>query len=225
MNIDYQKHPLPKRLRHHTSPNLYLPIDELKLASDFYPPVYSSIDWKEHFADGKPPNVLDVGCGKGSLLLNYSSNYPDENILGVELRPGPVNWLEKIIQSEQIDNCSVIWYSVVNGLSFIEDNSIAKIIYLFPDPWTKRKHQKRRAFDMDFLKECWRVLRQNGLLFLATDIIKVDVYQKKILKEHNGYSLKVMDNGEEWELPVSNKEKFCREYNVPFFRTICQKKI
>ena len=223
MGIDFSKYPWPKRLRHHTSSNLYLPLCELKTKPKNYPPLYEQIDWGKLFLNGHEPDMLDIGCGKGAFLFKYALKYPDKNILGIELRKEPVNWISQIIEGEKIANCAVSWYSVANGLPFINEISIERIFYLFPDPWHKRKHHKRSVFNMDFLEEVYRVLTNDGIMYLATDVPEVDDYHKAVLSEFKKFEYKFIDEYEEWDLPVTNKEEFCIKKNIPYTRIICRK--
>lgn len=210
-------------MRHHTSPNLYLPASELRTLPEYYPPLFESIDWAEHFSNGKPPAQLDVGCGKGAFLLETSFLNPDINVLGIELRISPVKWLTCVIEGEQIGNCSVLWYSVVNGLHFIDDSSIDNIYYLFPDPWPKRKHYKRRAFQSFLVNEYHRILKPGGTLWLATDVPEVDFHHREVLKDITGFNVIETTRECGWDLPVTNKERFCFLKDIPVFRLRCVK--
>ena len=224
MPIDFNKYPQQSRMRHHTGSNLYFRADELKEKVDYYPPLYDKINWSDVFQNIAKPSLLDVGCGKGAFLIEFAQNNPDQNILGIEVRKPIVEWLQLIIKSENIVNCGVIWYSIVNGLKFVESNSINKIFYLFPDPWHKRKHHKRRAFTTDLLDEFQRILTNDGCLYLATDVKKVDIEHQKTLNRHNGFDFRVVNEESEWNLPITNKEKFCRTNNIDFFRIIAKKR-
>lgn len=221
--IDFEKYPLPKRMRHHTSPNVYLPASELKVLPNGYPPLIEKADWQEHYANGKAPNALDIGCGRGKFLLELSLLNPSSNYLGIEVRPMPVEWIKGVIAGENLPNVSVIRYSVVNGLNFIEDSSISESFYLFPDPWPKTKHLKRRAFNLFFLEEIFRVTSNGGKLMLATDLEEVHQYHLETLEEFSKFNIKVVENDSEWEYPVTNKEDFCRKVGIPFYRIICTK--
>lgn len=223
MKIDSDKYPLPNRLRHHTSANVYLPLSQLKSKPDYYPPLLTALYWKKIFANGQAPDILDIGCGKGKLLLDISELHLDKNVLGIEVRKNVVDWLKSVIDGEQIPNCNVIWYSVVNGLPFIENNSIEQIYYLFPDPWPKKKHLKRRALNINFLAECFRILKSGGLLFLATDVHEVHEYHKEQLNIFSKFDVQTINHDNNWELPPTNKETFCRHHNIEFFRLICKK--
>ena len=54
-------------------------------------------------------------------------------------------------------------------ISALKNNSIAKIFILFPDPWPKKKHYKRRFIQFDILENLYRVLINNGELRISTD--------------------------------------------------------
>jgi len=221
--LDLSKYPLPKRMRHHTSPNVYLPASELNHLPDGYPELIEKIDWSEHFANALPPDILDIGCGRGKFLLELAFNNPSENHLGIEVRPLPAEWLKNVISGESFSNVSVIRYSVVNGLPFISDNSISKVFYLFPDPWQKKKHIKRRAFNLNFVQEIYRILKNGDALYLATDVLEIDEYHKEVLKEFGKFNCEVVETDENWKFPITNKEDFCRKMNISFYRIICRK--
>lgn len=162
--IDYTKYPLP-RIRHHANPVLYFPLKQHKGNNFLYPPVYNKLDWSEIFADGKPPAMLDIGCGLGRFLIEMSLIHKDINILGFEVRQSAVEWIESVTSGEKLPNVKALWYSAVNGLPFIRSGSIEKVFYFFPDPWVKKRHYKRRAFSVELLAEIHRVLKSGGQLF------------------------------------------------------------
>lgn len=222
--IDFNKYPQPKkRIRHHTSPNVYLPAAELKVLPDGYPPLIDTIEWKDIFANGGKPNILDIGCGRGMFLMNYSVENPNDNIMGIEVRPTPVEWIKTVIDGEQIPNCGILRYSVANGIHFIDSNSIDKVFYLFPDPWPKTKHHKRRAFNQSFLEEVYRVLKPGAELYLATDVEVVHIHHLEELEIFTKFNIHLVENDSEWQLPITNKERFCREVGIHFDRIIAKK--
>ncbi|MES2766722.1 MAG: tRNA (guanosine(46)-N7)-methyltransferase TrmB [Bacteroidota bacterium] len=223
MPIDFTKYPLP-RMRHHTSPNFYLPLSELKKRPRYYPDITETLDWKEVFKNGNPPDTLDIGCGRGRFLLEYAAEFPFKNILGMEVRNGGTDWIKTVIEGENLGNAAVLWYSVVNGMHFIDDNSIGEIVYFFPDPWPKTRHHKRRAFQEAFLKECHRVLKPDGIFYLMTDVPEVDEYQQEVLKEFDGFEFHY-DDKNEWPFPFkTDQESFCLRKDIPYVRLICRKK-
>lgn len=226
MTIDYSKYPFDIRIRHHVSPNLYFPFNQQNVKRvENYPPLIDNINWSDYFANAKRPNVLDIGCGMGKFLLDYSLENNDDNILGLELRKTPVNWIESVIKGERLANVSVLWYSVANRIDFIESNSIDKIFYFFPDPWFKEKHKKRRAFKLDFILDCYRVLKPGGVFYLQTDIEDVNYFQINLLKEFNSNEEKFdLFEPSDWDLPITDKESHCIRKGFKYWR-FCAKKL
>lgn len=221
-SINYTKYPLP-RIRHHAKSGLYFPLRQQKGNRFYYHPVIKNIDWSEAFSNGKPPILLDIGCGIGKFLVETAITEHDKNILGFEIRKGAVEWTEGVIKGEKISNARAIWYSAVNGFPFIETGSIEKVFYFFPDPWIKKRHYKRRAFSVTLLKEIHRVLKPNGKLYLMTDVTEVDAYQQEVINESGLFDFKYIDEGE-WDLKVkTNHEEFCLEKEISFIKMVCEK--
>lgn len=216
--INWDKHPLPDRYRHHVSPNMYLPLKDLKITPDGYPPVPKKLDWDERYNNGEPPKYLDIGCGFGRHLMEFANSFTDDNVLGIEIRKQCTDYISSVIQKEELGNCSIIQYSVVNGLQFIDDNSIKKVFYFFPDPWFKKRHQKRRAFDLDFLNNVYRVLEKGGELLLQTDILDVHEYHKNILDEYGKFSYTEYDHNTKWDLPRTVKQTECDNKGFDYYK-------
>lgn len=215
--IVWEKYPLPDRFRHHLSANNYFPRKELQVEPFNYPPLQEKIDWSKHYANGKPPQYIDIGCGFGWFAMDYSLQI-DGNVLGIEVRQKAAEYAESVIKSENLGNCSILWYSVVNGMDFLEAGSVKKIFYFFPDPWFKKKHHKRRAYDVEFLEFCYRALENGGELLLQTDIIEVQKYHLDVLKEFGKFDFQTLSLEETWDYPTTNKEKDCIKYEFEYYR-------
>lgn len=207
-------------MRHHTAPNLYLPVNTGAFQPEYYPPSPQTLPWETLFADGNPPAALDIGCGRGAFLIEFAGEHATTNIFGIEVRKHAVDWINTIIDGENVGNAAALWYSVVNGLPFIESGTITAVFYFFPDPWIKKKHFKRRAFTVQFLDELHRVLAEGGKLYLMTDVPEVEEYQREILVEHGGFSI---EHSIDWNLPQTDQERFCLKKNIPYRRAICEK--
>jgi tRNA (guanine-N7-)-methyltransferase len=217
VKIDYTRYPLP-RIRRHANPVLYFPAARLKGGQLNYPyPHKIKLQWSSVFGNSKPPDYIDIGSGIGKFLIEMAMNYPDKNILGFEIRKAAVEWTNNVLGSERILNGKVLWYSVVNGFDFICDASVEKIFYLFPDPWFKKRHKKRRAFSIELLEEFYRILKSGGMLYTATDIDELDTYHTEITEKHEKF--KVYEG--EWDICVRTpQEEFCIRKNISYKRRI-----
>lgn len=217
--VDFTKYPLP-RIRHHTNPNFYLPYKSFKIKPKNYPLLVKEIDWKKVFLNGNLPSSLDVGCGLGKFLIEFASQNKNKNILGFEVRQKAVEWINNVIDSENIPNASALWYSVANGIKFITDESIEKIFYFFPDPWIKKRHHKRRALTLQLIDEFHRVLKPKGKVYTMTDVSELDKIQVELFLNQKKFKQKLTDESK-WKLNVrSNQEEFCLNKKIQIIRRI-----
>lgn len=115
------------------------------------------------------PVALEVGFGHGETLLHEAQTCPQHNVLGIEVyRPALFSVLNKAAQLG-LDNLRVVSGDAAILLPRFPDDCLLKIRILFPDPWPKRRHHKRRLLQNRFMSECARCLAPGGALHLATD--------------------------------------------------------
>ena len=115
-------------------------------------------------------NILDIGSGSGENALFLSDTYPDSKIITCELfYDGNVN-LVKQIKKNKITNISLFHGNVLEFLDHVEPLlTFNEIWILFPDPWPKIRHHKRRLISNFFLEKIYKYLRHSGKLMIATD--------------------------------------------------------
>ena len=116
------------------------------------------------------PCTLEIGFGNGENLVALAAAHPERNYLGVEVhRPG-VGRLLLAVEERQLANVRVICQDAVEVLERrIAAGSLAEILILFPDPWPKKRHHKRRLVQAPFVALLERALAPGGVLRLATD--------------------------------------------------------
>ncbi|HVP32539.1 MAG TPA: tRNA (guanosine(46)-N7)-methyltransferase TrmB [Steroidobacteraceae bacterium] len=116
------------------------------------------------------PCTLEIGFGNGENLVALAHAHPERNYLGVEVhRPG-VGRLLLAVEERQLANVRVICQDAVEVLERrIAPASLAEILILFPDPWPKKRHHKRRLIQAPFVALLERALAPGGVLRLATD--------------------------------------------------------
>ena len=114
--------------------------------------------------------VLEIGFGMGDSLLEMATVAPSLNFLGIEVhRPGIGKLLHGIARAK-LKNLKVINHDAKEVLlNCVRDGSISKIQIFFPDPWHKKRHNKRRLIQDDFIGLLASKLKPNGQLHLATD--------------------------------------------------------
>ncbi len=226
--IDWTKYPMP-RVRHHVNSQAYLPASQHHKLPIWYPPVRDSVEWGSWFANGKPPDVLDIGCGRGAFMLRHALAYPHLNILGLEVRQTLTTWIDGVIRGENIGNAHAEWYSMANGLDWIATGSVQYAVYLFPDPWPKNRHHKRRAFNGEFLKHLHRVLVPDGRIWLASDRQEVVDHQNEILSASELFNVvhpqENVDPGDAWPFPfTTDQQMFCDDKGIPYVQYYAQRR-
>jgi tRNA (guanine-N7-)-methyltransferase len=114
--------------------------------------------------------VAEVGFGNGDNLLSLATARPADDFLGIEVhRPG-VGRLLLQLEERGLGNVRVVCRDAVEVLERDLDGScLDEILILFPDPWPKKRHHKRRLIQPPFVTLLAERLRDGGALRLATD--------------------------------------------------------
>ncbi|TSA31112.1 MAG: tRNA (guanosine(46)-N7)-methyltransferase TrmB [Verrucomicrobiaceae bacterium] len=121
-------------------------------------------------APGAPPLEVDFGCHRGAFLTGMASAFPSRNFLGIEKQSARVEICNKRFVRLGLANAFAIRGEGGQALKeFLPDASASILHVSFPDPWPKRRHERRRVVTSGFLAEAARVLRPGGVLRLMTD--------------------------------------------------------
>ncbi len=119
--------------------------------------------------DQSGPVTLEIGFGRGEVLLQEASEHPQHNVLGIEVHPPSLMCVMREAQRLELRNIRVAQGDASLLLPRFETASLQQIRILFPDPWPKKRHRKRRLLQDDFLRECARCVAPQGVLHVATD--------------------------------------------------------
>jgi len=114
--------------------------------------------------------ILEIGSGKGRFLINTALERPDVNIIGIEKSLHYHRVIKERIAKRGITNIRLINHDaflVVRDM--LPDASLSEIHIYFPDPWPRKKEQKRRIIRPEVLKEFRRVLKDGGVGIYVTD--------------------------------------------------------
>lgn len=126
------------------------------------------VNLAELFGDHRPV-VLEIGFGNGDLLANLAQHYPYLGFIGAEVhRPG-VGHLLNLVHDRQLTNVRVFNDDVMDLLSSLPPASLQAVHLYYPDPWPKKKHNKRRLVSPEWLAKIQQRLKPGGLIHMATD--------------------------------------------------------
>jgi tRNA (guanine-N7-)-methyltransferase len=112
---------------------------------------------------------LEIGFGGGEHLVWQAKAHPDVGFLGCEPFEDGVIKLLSAIASEGLTNVRVLAGDARPLLRMLPQGGVGRAFILFPDPWPKKRHHKRRLVSAATLDEIARILRPGGELRMATD--------------------------------------------------------
>ncbi|MGK2899295.1 MAG: tRNA (guanosine(46)-N7)-methyltransferase TrmB [Burkholderiaceae bacterium] len=116
------------------------------------------------------PRVLEIGFGMGDASAAIAQALPGTDFIGVEVHTPGVGALLKQIGERGLTNLRLIQHDAVDVLQrMIAPASLAGVHVFFPDPWHKKKHNKRRLIQPGFVRLLVERLAPGGYLHCATD--------------------------------------------------------
>jgi tRNA (guanine-N7-)-methyltransferase len=132
-------------------------------------PAGAALDPLALFADRPRAVWLEIGFGGGEHLAAQAAANPDVGFLGVEPFLNGVAKLLRAIDEKALPNVRVLMDDARLLLKALPDASVERSFVLFPDPWPKLRHHKRRIVNPETAADLARVIRPGGELRLATD--------------------------------------------------------
>ena len=118
----------------------------------------------------RAPRTLEIGFGMGDALLDLAQAHPERDFLGVEVYPPGIGRFLLRVEQAGLGNVRVVCADAVEVLGrHLPPGSLDELLVLFPDPWPKKRHHKRRLVNAAFLALAARVLVPGGRLHIATD--------------------------------------------------------
>jgi tRNA (guanine-N7-)-methyltransferase len=133
-------------------------------------PLAGRLDPRRWFARPERRFEIEIGCGKGTFILETAKANPEVNFLGIEWAREFYLYAADRVRRAQLANVRMLRTDASELLRWRVESGIAHVVHLyFSDPWPKRKHHKNRVVQHRFLAEVWRVLRPGGELRIVTD--------------------------------------------------------
>jgi len=133
------------------------------------------------------PRTLEIGFGNGEHLAALASAHPQRDYFGVEVhRPGAGHLL-LLAHTSNLANVRVSTHDAVEVLrEQLAPASLDEVLVLFPDPWHKKRHHKRRLIQPPFVELIASRLKAGGVLRLATDWEEYALQMLEVLSAATG---------------------------------------
>ncbi|PYJ37745.1 MAG: tRNA (guanosine(46)-N7)-methyltransferase TrmB [Verrucomicrobia bacterium] len=149
------------------------------------------LDLEKIFGRRAPLNV-DLGCGDGSFLCALAQRLPDKNFLGIERLSARIRSSAR--KAASLGNVRVLQMESSYAVCYLlPAESVETFYLLFPDPWPKRRHHRRRIVTPDFLDSVHVALEQNGITYIATDHLDYFRKIKEIAESIPGFAIEDRD--------------------------------
>ena len=112
---------------------------------------------------------LEIGFGTGEKLLQSAISYPDNLFIGIEYYKKGIAQLLLNIEKYKLKNIRLFYGDAFDYLKLLKTNFLDEVLIMFPDPWPKKRHWKRRIINNASVSEISRSLKSNGRVLFYTD--------------------------------------------------------
>ena len=156
------------------------------------------------------PLTAEIGFGMGDSLLEMAAANPQINFLGIEVhKPGVGKLLHGVVE-QNLSNVKVFCHDAKEILAHcLPPASIARLLIFFPDPWHKKRHNKRRLVQTDFITQQLPLLADGGRIHLATDWEPYAEHMVEAMEAVEGIE-NLNGAGQFWQQPDRPETKFER---------------
>jgi tRNA (guanine-N7-)-methyltransferase len=127
-------------------------------------------DLRTLFPGGVDAVRLEIGFGGGEHLLAQAAEHPRTGFIGSDAFVNAVAKVLAGVDEHKLTNVRLHFGDAAHLIDWLPPTSLARVDLLYPDPWPKKRHWKRRFVQDASLKQIARVLRPEGEFRFATDI-------------------------------------------------------
>jgi tRNA (guanine-N7-)-methyltransferase len=168
------------------------------------------------------PLEVDVGCGEGAFLVTMATRFPERNFLGIERLLGRVRKTCRRADHAGLKNIRVLRVESAYAVRHLLPRGLVAVFHvMFPDPWPKRKHRRRRLINGEFLDSVWAALQCGGELRLTTDDRDYFEQMKKVSALRTDFV--EMKWPFDSDYPQTDFEKHFRAQGLPIHRLLLRK--
>jgi tRNA (guanine-N7-)-methyltransferase len=156
------------------------------------------VDLRETF--GLTKIIIDFGSGMGDHALNLAKIQNKLGILAIDVHTAGLCEVAQFGHEAKLSNIRVHHGDGIDVLrGWLMPNSISEIHILFPDPWPKIRHHKRRLIQQDFIDLMANVLQPNGVVRFVTDDLSYFEHACLAFEENMNFE----SSSQKWDIPLT----------------------
>jgi len=167
------------------------------------------------FFEKSAPLIIEIGFGMGRATAEIAFKNQDNNYLGIEVHKPGIGRLLWEIEKLKLKNVRIIEGDAAEILTNrILDNSVSAFHIFFPDPWPKKRHQKRRLVKRPFTDILVKKLVSGGYIYMVSDWVEYGEWALEELSATEGLVNKyaAFSEPQQWR-PETEFEKKARQKN------------
>ena len=145
------------------------------------------VDFAAMFGNARPVEI-EIGVGKGTFLKAYAAARPEVNLLGIEDAGAYAAYCAGRFARAGLANVRMLHTEAATFFKrAVPPASLQRVHIYFPDPWPKRRHQRRRLVQPPFVGLARQALRPGGQLLIATDHFGYARHIRRVLADAPGF--------------------------------------
>lgn len=114
---------------------------------------------------------VEIGSNKGKFLRELAQQYPEKHYIGLEIRAKYAEMAQMSLDEKHIKNARILRADVAYAFPLLfDDAQIDELFILYPDPWWKKRHKKRRVVRQEMLDLFAKKMRKGGIIWTRTDV-------------------------------------------------------
>jgi tRNA (guanine-N(7)-)-methyltransferase len=130
-------------------------------------------NWRSKFTQVESsefkPLIVEIGCHYGHTLIDMASANPETLFVGIDITFKRVINTAQRAKAAGLKNIFIILANAGGLSELFSPEEVTGFVTFFPDPWKKKKHAHNRLYSPKFCESAWRILSNNGFLWLKTD--------------------------------------------------------
>ncbi len=163
-----------------------------------------------------PKVVVEVGSNRGKFLWQLALRQDDKFHIGMEIKRKLVRTAQRRLEREGVENAQFLCADANLAIPIlIDDGQLTDFFLLYPDPWWKKKHAKRRVIQPKFLDLLAQKMPKGGNIWIRTDVGPLADEMRDTLVEHPEFEPLPFDEFPRDPWPWTTREYHCFEAGLP----------